>query len=189
MEEGIPCLVSYGNNGYIVEAVSFYAGNRTDKEWFCINPLLFEHAVCYFLENHYMADMIGGHGNVSRLSGVRGSGFDLGTENAGIEIKVPFVIPDRTGSCPWKSFLSSVNQITGYCNNPSVKEKGKRILLLTVCQHGTAQIQFMTDGSVKEELKRAVSMGVEFWIAEIKTEPDGISLMSHQNFTDIILNE
>lgn len=189
MEEGTPCLVSYGNNGYMVEAVSFYAGNQTDKEWFCINPLLFEHAVCYFLENHYMEDMTGDHGNVSRLSDTRDSGFDIETENAGIEVKVPLVIPNRTGSCAWKSFHQAVKQIIRYCSNSAVKEKSKRILLLTVCQHGTGQMQSMADGRIKDELKKAVSMGIECWIAETKTGPDGISLMSHQNFTDIMLND
>jgi len=63
------------------------------------------------------------------------------------------------------------------------------MVLLAVCQHGTRQIQSMANGNIKEELfRKAVSMGVEFWTAETKTENYGISLMSYQNFTDNILN-
>ncbi len=88
VEENTPCLVSQGSNGYMVEAVSLYGKNRTNKEWFCINPLLFEHAVCYFLENHYMEDIAGDHGNKGRLSDARDSGFDFETKNVGVEIKI-----------------------------------------------------------------------------------------------------
>ncbi len=102
MEEGTPCLVSCRNNGYMVEAVSFYGENRIEQKWFCINLLLFEHAFCYFLESHYMEDMTGDHGNVCRLPYKRDSGVDFETESVCIEIKISLIIPNRTDSCTWK---------------------------------------------------------------------------------------
>lgn len=80
IEEGTLCLVSYGNNGYMVEAVLFYIRNQTDKEWFCINPLLFGYVVCYFLENHHIGDIVRNYGKISKLLDTRHLG-DIETEN------------------------------------------------------------------------------------------------------------
>lgn len=124
----------------------------------------------------------------SRLTDARDSGFDLETENAWIEIKIPLILPNETDSFTWKGFHQIVKQMIGYCNSTYGKEKGKRIILLTICQHGTSHIQFLINENTKKELEKAVSIGIEFWIAETKTEEDGISLLSYQNFTDSLLN-
>lgn len=109
-----------------------------------------------------------------------------------IEIKVPLIVPNTKGpdNCIWPGFCQAVKQMIGYCNSSCAKQKDKRIELLTICQHGTSHIQAMTNGSIKEELlKKAVSMGIEFWISETKINPDGIELLSYCDITCNILND
>lgn len=187
----VPCLVEEdnkaGNTGYTVVAVSFDNLNKQEKAWVCIQPVLLEQAIGSFMENHQMEGITGDCRCANRLTDTRDTGFDFETGNVCIEIKVFMPVTVGTGSCTWKSFHEAVKQITRHCNNPAVKEKGKRILLLTVCQDGTDQMQPMEDGSIKDELKKAVGMGVEFWIAETKTEEDGISLLRYWDYTDKIL--
>lgn len=187
----IPCLVKKvqetGNEGYSVVAISFDSLDGKEKAWVCIQPVLLEQAIGFFMENNQMEGMAGDCRCAGRLTDTRDTGFDFETENVCIEIKVLMPVTVGTGSCTWKSFHEAVKQITGHCNNPSVKEKGKRILLLTVCQDGTGQMQPMEDGSIKDELKKAMGMGIEFWIAETKTEEDGISLLGYWDYTDKIL--
>ena len=189
----IPCLVKEGsktgNTGYSVVAVSFDSLDEKEKIWVCIQPVFLERAIRFFIENHQMESMTGDCRCANRLANTRDIGFDFETENVCIEIKVLIPVTVGTGSCTWKSFHEAVKQMIGHCNNPAVKEKGKRILLLIVCQDGTGQMQSMEDGSIKDELKKAVSMGIEFWMAETKTEEDGISLLSYKNFTDNMLKE
>lgn len=187
----IPCLVEKvretGNTEYNVVAVSFDNSDKEEKNWICIQPVFLERAIRFFIENHQMESMTGDCRCANRLTNTRDIGFDFETENVCIEIKVLIPVTVGTGSCTWKSFHEAVKQMIGHCNNPAVKEKGKRILLLAVCQDGTGQIQSMEDGSIKDELKKAVSMGVEFWMAETKTKEDGISLLGYWGYTDKIL--
>lgn len=187
----IPCLVEKvretGNTEYNVVAVSFDNSDKEEKNWICIQPVFLERAIRFFIENHQMESMTGDCRCANRLTNTRDIGFDFETENVCIEIKVLIPVTVGTGSCTWKSFHEAVKQMIGHCNNPAVKEKGKRILLFAVCQDGTGQIQSMEDGSIKDELKKAVSMGVEFWMAETKTKEDGISLLGYWDYTDKIL--
>lgn len=187
----IPCLLEKvretGNTEYNVVAVSFDNSDKEEKNWICIQPVFLERAIRFFIENHQMESMTGNCRCANRLTNTRDIGFDFETENVCIEIKVLIPVTVGTGSCTWKSFHEAVKQMIGHCNNPAVKEKGKRILLLAVCQDGTGQIQSMEDGSIKDELKKAVSIGIEFWMAETKTEEDGISLLGYWDYTDKIL--
>ncbi len=187
----VPCLVERDNKtvntGYTVVAVSFDSLDEREKAWVCIQPVLLEQAVRFFMGNNQMEGMTGDCRCAGRLMDTRDTGFDFETGNVCIEIKVLMPVTVGTGSCTWKSFHEAVKQITRHCNNPSVKEKGKRILLLTVCQDGTGQMQPMEDGSIKDGLKKAVGMGIEFWIARTKTEEDGISLLGYWDYTDKIL--
>lgn len=176
-----------GNTEYNVVAVSFDNSDKEEKNWICIQPVFLERAIRFFIENHQMESMTGDCRCANRLANTRDIGFDFETENVCIEIKVLIPVTVGTGSCTWKSFHDAVKQMIGHCNNPAAKEKGKRILLLAVCQDGTGQIQSMEDGSIKDELKKAVSMGVEFWMAETKTKEDGISLLGYWDYTDKIL--
>lgn len=192
----IPCLVEKvretGNTEYNVVAVSFDNSDKEEKNWICIQPVFLERAIRFFIENHQMESMSGICRCASRLAYARDSGFDLETENAMIEIKVPLIVPNTKGpdNCIWPGFCQAVKQMIGYCNSSYAKQKDKRIELLTICQHGTSHIQAMTNGSIKEELlKKAVSMGIEFWIAETKINPDGIELLSYCDITCNILND
>ena len=192
----IPCLVEEdnktGNTGYAVVAVSFGNVDKKDKEWICTSPVLLEQAIGFFIENHQMESMSGTCRCASRLADARDSGFDFETEDAEIEIKVLLIVPNtkEPSNCIWPGFRQAVKQMIGYCDSSYAKQKGKRIELLTICQHGTSHIQAMTNGSIKEELlKKAVSMGIEFWIAETKINPDGIELLSYCDITCNILND
>ena len=189
----IPCLVKEdsktGNTGYSVVAVSFDSLDEKKKVWICIQSVFLEQAIGFFVGNNQMESMTGDCRCANRLTNTRNIGFDFETEDVCIEIKVLMPITVGTGSCTWKSFHEAVKQMIGHCNNPAVKEKGKRILLLTVCQDSTGQMQSMEDGSIKDELKKAVGMGIEFWIAEIKINPDGIELLSYCDITCNILND
>ncbi len=160
----VPCLVEEdnkaGNTGYTVVAVSFDNLNKQEKAWVCIQPVLLEQVIGSFMENHQMEGITGDCRCANRLTDTRDTGFDFETENVCIEIKVFMPVTVGTGSCTWKSFHEAVKQITRHCNNPAVKEKGKRILLLTVCQDGTDQMQSMEDGSIIDELKKLWAWGL-----------------------------
>ena len=160
----VPCLAEEdnkaGNTGYTVVAVSFDNLNKQEKAWVCIQPVLLEQAIGSFMENHQMEGITGDCRCANRLTDTRDTGFDFETENVCIEIKVFMPVTVGTGSCTWKSFHEAVKQITRHCNNPAVKEKGKRILLLTVCQDGTDQMQSMEDGSIIDELKKLWAWGL-----------------------------
>lgn len=65
-DEGIACLISEGDaSGTAVVAV-LYDDLPQEKEWLCINPLLMEDAVCFFLTRHLMERMVDGYGVVRR---------------------------------------------------------------------------------------------------------------------------
>ena len=62
-ECGTPCLVlesKYSKNGNY-EAMAFSLDNpyRENKDWICINPIIIEDAVGYFLANHHMERVSG----------------------------------------------------------------------------------------------------------------------------------
>lgn len=139
----IPCLVEKvretGNTEYNVVAVSFDNSDKEEKNWICIQPVFLERAIRFFIENHQMESMTGDCRCANRLTNTRDIGFDFETENVCIEIKVLIPVTVGTGSCTWKSFHEAVKQMIGHCNNPAAKEKGKKILLLAVCQDGTAR--------------------------------------------------
>lgn len=187
----VPCLVEEdnkaGNTGYTVVVVSFDNLNKQEKAWVCIQPVLLEQAIGSFMENHQMESMSGTCRCASRLADARGSGFDLETGNAMVEIKIPLVVPDGTDNFIWKGFYHIVRQMAGYCSSSYCEDKGKRNILLTIYQHGTKHIFAMVDENTKKELEKAVRMGIEFWTAETKTEEDGIRLLGYWDYTDKIL--
>jgi len=187
-----PCLVEKeretGNAVYNVVAFSFDKADKKEKDWICTQPILLEKAIGFFIENHQMESISRACKCASRLADTRDSGFDIETEDVEIEIKVPLFVP-KNGTM-WKGFSQAVKQMISYCNSSCAKDKGKRVVLLIICQQGTGHIQSMTNRSLKEELlKKAVDMGIEFWMAETKTEEDGISLISYQNFTDDLIKD
>lgn len=191
MTRDVTCLVEMdnktGNTGYTVVAVSSGNVDKKDKEWICTSPVLLEQAICFFIENHQMESMPGTCRCASRLADARDSGFGLETGNAMVEIKIPLVVPDGTDSFIWKGFYHIVRQMAGYCSSSYCEDKGKRNILLTIYQHGTKHIFAMVDENTKKELENAVRMGIEFWMAETKTEEDGISLLGYWDYADKIL--
>lgn len=180
-----------GNATYNGVAFSFDKADKKEKDWICTQPALLEQAIRFFIESHQMESMSKACRCAGRLTDARNSGVDIETEDEKIEIKVPLIVSRAKGSdnCIRTGFRQAAKQIVGYYNSSYAKEKGKRIVLLMVCQYGTGHIQAMLDRKTKEELKKAVSMGIEFWIAETKTAPDGVSLISYQNFTDSLIKD
>lgn len=187
----ISCLVEKvretGNTEYNVVAVSFDNLDEKEKNWICIQPVFLEQAIEFFMENYQMESMTGDCKCAERLPDTKDSGFDFETKNTLVEIKVLIPVTDGTHTCIWKGFHQAVKQMIGFSNNFAGRDKAKRIILLTICQDGTEQIKFMADGNI-EELGKAVKAGIEFWIAETKTNPDGIELLSYCDITCNILN-
>lgn len=183
----IPCLVEEdsknGNAGYTVVAFSFNDRNEKEKYWICIRPALIEKAVGFFLESNQMSKMAEDCSNVTSLP-VIGRGMpDFQAGNTCIEVRVS-IVSCRSGGLMWLDFIPAIEQILKYYDGFG---EDKRMVLLAVYQHGTGHIQAVPDEDTKKEFKKAVSKGIELWVAETKTEEDGISLMSYQNFTDNIL--
>ena len=196
-ECGTPCLVlesKYSKNGNY-EAMAFSLDNpyRENKDWICMNPIIIEDAVGYFLANHHMEEMVSGS-MVSRKIESReedGAGPDFILGDAWIELNVPDAILNAAGD-GWlqvKSLMLTDEKAVRYMDMVSGMEDGnKRFILLTVFQHGL-------NGRMGDFLCRGLSrlFGVdmlettEFWVADLKLEPDGITLLSFQNITDKVL--
>lgn len=98
----IPCLIEednkVGNAEYIVVATSFNNLDVENKNWICIQPMLIEQSIGFFIENYQMDSMSEACRCASRLTDARDLGFDLETENAWIEIKIPLILPNETDS-------------------------------------------------------------------------------------------
>lgn len=184
----ILCLVKEdsktGNAGDTVVAVLFDGLDTEEKSWACIQPMLIEQSIGFFLENNQMDEMAGDCSKVISLPATGRGMPDFQAGNTCIEVRVSMPVSYRSGGLMWLDFIPAIEQILKYYDG---FEGDKRMVLLAVCQHGTGHIQAMPDENTKKELKKAVSKGIELWVAETMTENEGISLMSCQNFTDNIL--
>lgn len=62
--EGMPCLISEAkglkNEKYEVMAFSLDNPNRENKDWVCLEPVIFEDALEFFLASHCMEGMVNG---------------------------------------------------------------------------------------------------------------------------------
>lgn len=186
---GIPCLVSENNSRgsmrFTVEAVS-HGSKDGKKEWVCINPMLIEQAVGFFLENHQMQRMVGHCNYVNKVSvataGKGRPGFQVG--NAWVEVRN---LGRRSSGLAQESLVLSIKQVEKYCQKLSaMQEATERMILLLICQDGTQDKMLSFIEKASDEIKNAVGTGVEIWIAEMQIDADGISLLTYQNVTDKI---
>lgn len=184
--EGIPCLVAenkaMGEMWYTVAAVQGSGG----KAWVCVQPVLMEKAVAYFLESGWMGDITGEHSHVARLPEKGKCKVDFDTGSVCIEVKISMPLSGRTGSCEEKSIISAADYLLKHSRE--MQESGKRMVCLLVMQHGLHQQPLSVSGrKTKDRLKKAAESGVEFWVAEIGMEADGIRLLSYHDMTRCIL--
>lgn len=193
-EEGMPCLIfetkGSKNEKYEVMAFSLDNPNRRNKDWICTKPIIFEDAIGHFLASHQMEELDNGckvYGELKRT----GKKWDLVTGGAYIEINVPDSILNAAGD-GWmqvKSLMLNAEKIGRYKNiMAELKGTGEKIIFLTVFQHGINE--GMQDWLCRD-LSRFFAMDiderVEFWVADVRLEPDGIKLLSYQNITDKVL--
>lgn len=87
------------------------------------------------------------------------------------------------------SLLLTAEKIARYKSAyASLGDIGKRMVFLTVFQHGFNE---RMQGWLCRDLSRYFAMDmderVEFWIADLRLEPDGIGLLSYQNIAGRVL--
>lgn len=193
-EDGNPCLVSEdkisSDKKYEVVAFSLDYPNRENKDWICLEPAIFEDALEFFLFSHCMEGMVNGC-TFQKMESRGDTGPDFFAEGSCIQINVPDAILNPVYG-EWfeiKSLLLTGRKIARHRNLiANFHGTGKRIIFLTIFQHN---LNDNLQGLLCKELSRFFGMdmeeGNEFWVADVKLEPDGIILLSYQDITDRVL--
>lgn len=192
-EKGVACLISEeaGSDTEVV-AVLFDDFRR----WICVNPMLMEEAVGFFLEHHQMEKMVSGYKSVVRDKGSGSFRPDFTLDDVCIiEVRVPSVgIAVGCGNyarlMPMaKSFERLLKGIAGISDAQSQIQK--LIFLFLLPYKGDSSLQFALNQRIKQDLKEISRNGikVEFWSAEMEIDQSGIALSSYQEITDMILRQ
>lgn len=193
-EEGLPCLTTRNSNreecGYEVSAVYLDWFEKEEKSWICLKPMLFEEAAEFFLENCRMEEMTGDCVSSRRDTVWRGTGLDFETGDAWIEINVPslqFEAADGRG-VEIKSLLLTQQKIAKYSSLLVMQQDGKRMIFLTVFQHGmNEEMHWCFCKKLSEAFDMVIDERTEFWVADMRLDADGITLVSYQSITDKVL--
>ncbi len=199
-EKGIACLISEGTDSGGTDdrivAVVFDDLRKEGKDWIGISPMLMEQAVGYFLDNHKMEKMASGYKSVVREKGPDSFRADFTLNDVCIiKIRIPSVgIAVGCGSYTkiipmaksFERFIKGINESTGIQN-----QLQKIICLILLPYKGDGSLRFALNERVKEELEDISQKGikVEFWSAEMGIDQGGISLLSYQAITDIVLGK
>ncbi len=200
-EKGIACLISEGtteSSGMDVKVVAVLFDDlcKEGKDWIGISPMLMEQAVGCFLDNHKMEMMVSGYKSVVREKGPDSFMADFILDDVCIiDIQLPSVgISDACGSyaklMPMaKSFQQFVKGIIGISD--AQNQIQKIIFLFLLPYKGDGSLRFALNEKVKQELEEILRNGikVEFWSAELGIDQGGISLLSYQEITDIVLEK
>ena len=193
---GMPCLAlesEYSKNGkYEAMAFSLDHPCRENKDWICINPVIIEDALEYFLSNHYMEEMVSGCMR-GRAGGRGRTGPDFISGDAWIETNVPDAILNAAGD-GWiqaRSLIVAAEKAARFKKMISgMESENKRFILLTAFQHG---LNDRMEGFLCRELSRLfgadLQENTEFWATDLRLEPDGITLLSYQNVTGRVMVE
>lgn len=192
--DGSPCLVSeneaLGGKKYEVVAFSLDHPNRENKDWICLEPEVFKDAVGFFLASHCMEGMANGC-TFKKVESRGDAEPDFFTGDSCIQINVPDAVlnPADGGWFEIRSLLLTAKKIAGHRNLTAKSQKaGKRIIFLTVLQHSLNNNMM---GLLCNELGRFFGMDMddknEFWVVDMKLEPEGITMLSYQNITDKVL--
>lgn len=192
--EGLPCLVTRNSNReecrYEVAAVSLDWFQKEEKSWICLKPMLFEEAAGFFLENCLMEEIAGDYADSEGETVRRGTGPDFETGDAWIEINAPSVELDVAdgGEVEIKSLLLSPQKISKYSSLLVMQQDEKRMIFLTVFQHGlNEKRQWFLCRKLSEAFDMVIDERTEFWVADMRLDADGITLVSYQNITDKVL--
>lgn len=186
-EEGIACLISEGDaSGTAVLAVLFDDLQR-EKEWLCINPLLMEQAVGFFLEHHQMEKMVDDYETV-----IRETFADFVVDDVCIiELRLPRVaVKKDTGSyVVATSLFQPADRLRSCLGRIILHSEIRRVILLIPLPYkGDSLLKTAMRAEIRQVLADASTKGltVEFWTAEMQFEADGISLLSYDNVTDML---
>ena len=196
-EDGSPCLVSEdkipNDRKYEVAAFSLDNLNRENKDWICLEPAIFEDALEFFLASHCMEGMANGctFHKMGKIVGEAGPDFITG--DACIQINIPDAILNAAGD-GWNQVMSlmvTAGQAVRHKNMVlGLEGENKRPIFLTVLQHG---LNDRMEGFLCRELGRFFGEGMqensEFWVVDLRLEPDGITLVSYKNVTDRVMLE
>lgn len=197
-EEGVACLISEeaGDSEVEVVAVLFDDLRREGKDWICVNPMLTEQAVGFFLEHHQMERMVSDCKSVIREKETGLFRPDFLLDNVCIiEIRLPSVgISVAHGSFAklipmekaFERFLKCINEPAG------VQDQIQKLIFLFLLPYkGDSSLQYALNQRIKQDLKEISRNGirVEFWSAEMEIDQSGITLSSYQDITDMILRQ
>lgn len=186
-DEGIACLISVGDaSGTAVVAV-LYDDLPQEKEWLCINPLLMEDAVFFFLDRHLMERMVDGYGVVRRETC---ADFELDAACI-IELKLPRTVIKKDMGCYAEvAFLfQPVEHLRKMFERIPRHSQAKRVILLIPLPHKcTSLLKTAMTAEVRQVLEDASAKGlaVELWTAVIQFHVDGISLLAYEDVTEML---
>ena len=196
-EDGSPCLFSEDkiSSGKKYEAVAFSLDcpNRERKDWICLEPIIFEDAVEFFLANCHLEEMVSGCTARKNMKIGGEEGPDFITGDACIQINIPDAILNAAGD-GWNQVMSlmvTAGQAVRHKNMVlGLEGENKRPIFLTVLQHG---LNDRMEGFLCRELGRffgeEMQENSEFWVVDLRLEPDGITLVSYKNVTDRVMLE
>jgi len=199
-ENGIACLIlegtDSGGTGDRIVAVLFDDIRKEGKDWIGISPMLMEQAVGYFLEHHKMEKMVSGYKSVVREKGSDSFRADFTLDDVcTIEVRVPSVgMADACGSyvrlMPMAKSLESF--LKGIAGISDAQGKIQKIIFLFLLPYkGDGSLQLALNERVRQAVEGISGKGirVEFWSAEMGIDQCGISLLSYQEITDLVLGQ
>lgn len=190
-EEGVACLISEeaGDSEVEVAAVLFDDIRREGKDWICVNPMLMEQAVGFFLEHHQMEKMVTGYKTV-----IRETFADFVVDDICIiELRLPrtAVKKDAGSYVVATSLFQSAGNLKKSLDRIIQHSEIKRVILLILLPYkGDSLLKTAMREEIRQVLEEASAKGltVEFWTAEMQFEADGISLLSYEDVTDMLVN-
>lgn len=189
--KGIPCLVSKNDGSkdmkYTVEAVDLGRMEGRETNWVCLKQVILEDAVRFFWEKMYGTVEIVWNPQICGKAGV-----DFETRDALVEIKIPYITQNMAGM--WskqikkfcRSFCRAVN--SGDISAVLQGNDKRHVVLFMFQQELKDELKDKFCKELKNGLGMAVKKRMEVWLIEMKIEEDGISLVSCQEMTDVILS-
>lgn len=190
-EKGVACLISEeaGDSEVEVVAVLFDDLRREGKDWISVNPMLMEQAVGFFLEHHQMERMVNNYEAV-----MRGRIADYVIDDVCIiELRIPrTAVKKETGSyVVAASLFQSAEHLKKSLDRIIRHSEIKRVIFLILLPYkGDSLLKTAMREEITQVLEEASAKGltVEFWTAEMQFEADGISLLSYENVTDMLIS-
>ena len=194
-DKGVACLISEKDGLDTEVAAVLFDDLQREKDWICVGPMPMEEAVGFFLEHHKMEKMASGYKSVIRETGTGSFRPDFMLDDACIvEIRIPSVgIATACGShaklrSMVKPFERAVKGIKEYVGTQDQVQKIVFLILLPF--KGDGSLQFALSAKTKQDLNEISMHGlnVEFWSVEMGIDQNGISLLSYDEITEMILS-